>query len=56
MRHLYLQSNNDEGLSISPEKERCYAGGGTYIGERSIAGAAVPGMGRSFNVGMTANY
>ncbi|MGR9012963.1 MAG: TonB-dependent receptor, partial [Gammaproteobacteria bacterium] len=30
--------------------------GGTYIGEVSTPGIAVPGMGRSFNVGMTVNY
>jgi iron complex outermembrane receptor protein len=29
---------------------------GTYIGEVSVPGTSVPGMGRSFNVGMTVNY
>ncbi|MDD5413124.1 MAG: hypothetical protein PHF31_17255 [Methylobacter sp.] len=30
--------------------------GGTYIGEISTPGIEVPGMGRSFNVGMTVNH
>lgn len=46
----------DGGIDNVLDKNYGLPLGGTYIGERSTTGTAVPGMGRSFNVGMTINY
>ncbi|MCF7966093.1 MAG: TonB-dependent receptor plug domain-containing protein [Methylobacter tundripaludum] len=46
----------DGGIDNILDKNYALPLGGTYIGEVSTAGTAVPGMGRSFNVGMTVNY
>lgn len=46
----------DGGIDNIFDKNYSLPLGGTYIGERSTPGIAVPGMGRSFNVGMTVNY
>jgi len=46
----------DGGIDNLLDKNYALPLGGAYIGERSVAGTAVPGMGRSFNVGMTINY
>ncbi|MFZ2313757.1 MAG: TonB-dependent receptor, partial [Methylobacter sp.] len=51
-KHLRIDSGIDNLL----DKNYALPLGGTYIGEKSIPGTAVPGMGRSFNVGMTVNY
>jgi len=51
-KHLRI----DGGIDNLLDKNYALPLGGTYIGERSIPGTAVPGMGRSFNVGMTVNY
>jgi len=51
-KHLRI----DGGIDNLLDKNYALPLGGTYIGEKSIAGTAVPGMGRSFNVGMTINY
>ncbi|EGW23463.1 TonB-dependent receptor [Methylobacter tundripaludum] len=51
-KHLRI----DGGIDNLLDKNYALPLGGTYIGERSVAGTAVPGMGRSFNVGMTINY
>jgi iron complex outermembrane receptor protein len=52
----------DAGIDNVLDKNYALPLGGTYIGERHpvsgqyIAGTAVPGMGRSFNVGLTLTY
>ncbi|MFA6053461.1 MAG: TonB-dependent receptor [Methylobacter sp.] len=46
----------DGGIDNLLDKNYALPLGGTYIGETSTPGTAVPGMGRSFNVGMTVNY
>jgi iron complex outermembrane receptor protein len=46
----------DGGIDNLLDKNYALPLGGTYIGEVSRPGTAVPGMGRSFNVGMTLNY
>jgi len=46
----------DGGIDNLLDKNYALPLGGTYIGEVSAPGTAVPGMGRSFNVGMTVNY
>jgi len=51
-KHLRI----DGGIDNILDKNYALPLGGTYIGERSVVGTAVPGMGRSFNVGMTINY
>ncbi|MDP1771000.1 MAG: TonB-dependent receptor plug domain-containing protein [Methylobacter sp.] len=51
-KHLRI----DGGIDNLLDKNYSLPLGGTYIGERSATGTAVPGMGRSFNVGMTVNY
>lgn len=51
-KHLRI----DGGIDNILDKNYALPLGGTYIGEVSTAGTAVPGMGRSFNVGMTLNY
>ncbi len=51
-KHLRI----DGGIDNILDKNYGLPLGGTYIGERSTTGTAVPGMGRSFNVGMTVNY
>jgi iron complex outermembrane receptor protein len=51
-KHLRI----DGGIDNLLDKNYAMPLGGTYIGERSVPGTAVPGMGRSFNVGMTVNY
>ncbi|MFZ2405297.1 MAG: TonB-dependent receptor [Methylobacter sp.] len=51
-KHLRI----DGGIDNLLDKNYALPLGGTYIGERSVPGTAVPGMGRSFNVGMTVNY
>jgi iron complex outermembrane receptor protein len=51
-KHLRI----DGGIDNLLDKNYALPLGGTYIGEVSTAGTAVPGMGRSFNVGMTVNY
>lgn len=51
-KHLRI----DGGIDNLLDKNYALPLGGTYIGEVSAPGTAVPGMGRSFNVGMTVNY
>ena len=52
-KHLRI----DAGINNLLDKNYALPLGGTYIGERPmLSGTAVPGMGRSFNVGMTVNY
>jgi iron complex outermembrane receptor protein len=51
-KHLRI----DGGIDNLLDKNYGLPLGGTYIGEVSRPGTAVPGMGRSFNVGMTVNY
>jgi len=51
-KHLRI----DGGIDNILDKNYALPLGGTYIGEVSTKGIAVPGMGRSFNVGMTINY
>ncbi len=51
-KHLRVDSGIDNLL----DKNYALPLGGTYIGESNTKGTAVPGMGRSFNVGMTLNY
>ncbi|MGZ5027061.1 MAG: TonB-dependent receptor domain-containing protein [Methylobacter sp.] len=51
-KHLRI----DGGIDNLLDKNYALPLGGTYIGEVSVPGTAVPGMGRSFNVGMTVNY
>lgn len=51
-KHLRI----DGGIDNLLDKNYGLPLGGTYIGEVSRPGIAVPGMGRSFNVGMTVNY
>ncbi|TAK64111.1 TonB-dependent receptor plug domain-containing protein [Methylobacter sp.] len=51
-KHLRI----DGGIDNVFDKNYALPLGGTYIGEVSSPGTAVPGMGRSFNVGMTVNY
>lgn len=51
-KHLRI----DGGIDNLFDKNYALPLGGTYIGEVSRSGIAVPGMGRSFNVGMTVNY
>ena len=52
-KHLRI----DAGINNLLDKNYSLPLGGTYLGERpALAGTAVPGMGRSFNVGMTVNY
>lgn len=46
----------DAGIENLLDKNYALPLGGTYIGETSVAGTAVPGMGRSFNVGLTLTY
>ncbi|MCL7421031.1 MAG: TonB-dependent receptor plug domain-containing protein [Methylobacter sp.] len=46
----------DAGIDNLLDKNYALPLGGTYIGETSVAGTAVPGMGRSFNVGLTLTY
>ncbi|MDO9424644.1 MAG: TonB-dependent receptor plug domain-containing protein [Methylobacter sp.] len=46
----------DGGIDNILDKNYALPLGGAYIGEVSKPGIAVPGMGRSFNVGMTVNY
>jgi len=52
-KHLRI----DGGIDNLLDKNYALPLGGTYIGEANPhVGTAVPGMGRSFNVGMTLNY
>jgi len=52
-KHLRI----DAGINNLLDKNYSLPLGGTYMGEKAYAaGTAVPGMGRSFNVGMTVNY
>jgi iron complex outermembrane receptor protein len=46
----------DAGIDNLLDKNYALPLGGTYIGEKSVPGTAVPGMGRSFNVGLTLTY
>lgn len=54
--YIWKHLRVDGGIDNLLDKNYALPLGGTYIGEVSTPGTAVPGMGRSFNVGMTVNY